>query len=115
MIDLSSHYLSLLLSGSAARVIEIEVTEDAHLIDALSSVEEVNAVYQLPFNAKFPVESADRYSGMLIMRKAHEDVWKIVKNNVLTRDCPVLIVVGPAGVGKVCSYFRLLFCFKTLL
>jgi hypothetical protein len=50
----------------------------------------------------FPCDAQDRKIGnQLIGRKVHDDIWNIVKNNIKSRTWNVLLVLGPAGAGKV--------------
>jgi hypothetical protein len=37
----------------------------------------------------------------LIGRKVHGDIWSIVNENILIKKWQIMLVLGPAGVGKV--------------
>lgn len=92
---------SLLFRCFCLILVVSEVVEDDKLLAALMHATNTDGVYQLPPHIKYPVEKEDEFSGMLIMRQAHVDMWTVVNEQMLKGNCPVLIVVGPAGVGKV--------------
>jgi hypothetical protein len=72
------------------------------LYAALMSVTEKDGMFKLEGNHEFPVESNELDGNCLITRQAQKDLWSIIDGEMLrTRNSVVMLILGPAGSGKV--------------
>ncbi len=70
----------------------------------LVSAQEDGDMLKLGDGAYFPVEGSGEFSGQVIIRQASRDLLSLFKKLVLNGSNAGFIVVGPAGVGKVCLW-----------
>jgi hypothetical protein len=72
------------------------------LYGALLSATEKDGMFKLEGNHEIPVESNELDGNCLITRQAQEDLWSIIDGEMLrTQYSVVMLILGPAGSGKV--------------
>jgi hypothetical protein len=75
------------------------------LYAALLSATEKDGMFKLEGKLQFPVEPKEQNGDCLIVRQSQKDLWSIIDGELLNKkDVSIMVIVGPAGSGKVRPY-----------